>query len=57
VVIKNPNRVCKGVALIKLDGAVLLAGPVALMDDKVTHLVEVTLRAARDAADSVARAA
>jgi cyclic beta-1,2-glucan synthetase len=47
VVVSNPNRVCRGVATIRLDGADLPAGPITLRDDAAPHLVEVTLRAAQ----------
>ena len=42
VVVGNPGRVCRGVRSIRLDGADV-AGPVKLLDDGGTHLVEVTL--------------
>jgi cyclic beta-1,2-glucan synthetase len=57
VVVGNPDRVCRGVAGVRLDGADLAAGPVTLLDDAASHLVEVTLRAAHVAADGVAEAA
>ena len=43
VVVGNPGGVCKGVGSIRLDGADVPAGPVPLLDDGGTHLVEVTL--------------
>ncbi len=43
IVVENPGRACKGVASIRLDGADAAAGPVTLLDDGGTHLVEVTL--------------
>jgi cyclic beta-1,2-glucan synthetase len=42
VVVGNPDKVCRGVGLVRLDGAAS-AGPVPLLDDGRTHLVEVTL--------------
>jgi cyclic beta-1,2-glucan synthetase len=57
VVVGNPDRVCRGVARVRLDGTDLAAGPVTLLDDAATHLVEVTLRAAQVTADGVAEAA
>ena len=53
IVVKNPGRICKGVASVQLDGAGVPAGPVRLLDDGATHLVEVTL----GLADGVAEAA
>jgi cyclic beta-1,2-glucan synthetase len=52
VVVGNPDRVCRGVARVRLDGVDITAGPVTLLDDAATHLVEVTLRAAHDAAEA-----
>jgi len=43
IVVGNPGRICKGVATVRLDGADAAAGPVGLLDDGGTHLVEVTL--------------
>ena len=43
IVVGNPRRVCRGVASVRLDGADVAAGPVRLLDDGATHLVEVTL--------------
>jgi cyclic beta-1,2-glucan synthetase len=43
VVVGNPGGVCKGVGSIRLDGADVPVGPVPLLDDGGTHLVEVTL--------------
>ncbi len=57
VVVGNPDRVCRGVARVRLDGVDIAAAPVTLLDDGATHLVEVTLRAAHDAADAPAQAA
>jgi cyclic beta-1,2-glucan synthetase len=44
VLVGNPDKVCRGVGSIRLDGAGIAAGPVPLLDDGGTHLVEVTLR-------------
>jgi cyclic beta-1,2-glucan synthetase len=57
VVVGNPDRVCRGVARIRLDGTDIAPGPVALLDDAAIHLVEVTLGALQAAADGVAHAA
>ena len=57
VVVGNPHRVCGGVTSVRLDGADISPGPVMLMDDAATHLVEVTLRASQVAARSVEEAA
>jgi cyclic beta-1,2-glucan synthetase len=57
VVVGNPGKVCRGVGSIRLDGADVAVGPVTLLDDAATHLVEVTLRAAHEDADGTARAA
>jgi cyclic beta-1,2-glucan synthetase len=57
VVVGNPDRVCRGVMKVRLDGTDIPSGPVTLVDDAGTHLVEVTLRAAQVAADGVAEAA
>ena len=54
VVVGNPDRVCRGVARVRLDGVDIAAAPVTLLDDGATHLVEVTLRAAHDPADAQA---
>ncbi|WP_456307031.1 GH36-type glycosyl hydrolase domain-containing protein [Lichenicola cladoniae] len=43
VVVSNPDKVCSGVAGMRLDGADADNGPVALRDDGGTHLVEVML--------------
>jgi cyclic beta-1,2-glucan synthetase len=43
VVVRNPGKVCRGVGAMRLDGADMTAGPVTLLDDGNTHLVEVTL--------------
>jgi cyclic beta-1,2-glucan synthetase len=43
VVVGNPDKVCRGVGSIRLDGTDMVAGPVQLLDDGSTHLVEVTL--------------
>ena len=43
VVVGNPNHVCRGVGSIRMDGADLQPGPVALLDDGRTHLIEATL--------------
>jgi cyclic beta-1,2-glucan synthetase len=43
VVVKNPGKLCRGVGSIRLDGANLATGPVPLLDDEGTHLVEITL--------------
>ena len=43
VVVLNPDKVCRGVGSIRLDGAAVPSGPVPLRDDGATHLVEVTL--------------
>ena len=43
VVVGNPGKACRGVGSIRLDGADVAAGPVPLLDDGSTHLVEVTL--------------
>jgi cellobiose phosphorylase len=51
VVVENPDRVCRGVSRLRLDGVDIAAVPVTLLDDAATHLIEVTLRAAHDAAD------
>ena len=52
VVVANPDRVCRGVAQVRLDGIDITTGSVPLLDDAATHLVEVTLRAAHDAAEA-----
>jgi cyclic beta-1,2-glucan synthetase len=57
VVVGNPDRVCRGVATVRLDGTDIAPGPVTLVDDAATHLVEVTLRASPVTADGVAEAA
>ena len=57
IVVANPGKVCRGVASNRLDGTDLAAGPVPLLDDGGTHLVEVTLRAAVPATDNVEQAA
>ncbi len=49
VTVANPRRVCRGVARVRLDGADAGAGPVRLLDDGATHLVEVTLGGESDA--------
>ena len=43
VVVGNPDKVCRGVGSIRLDGADVAVAPVPLVDDGSTHLVEVTL--------------
>ena len=43
IVVGNPDKVCRGVDSVRLDGADMAAGPVPLLDDGRTHLVEVTL--------------
>jgi len=43
IVVSNPGRACRGVASIRLDGADAATGPVRLLDDGGTHLVEVVL--------------
>jgi len=43
VVVGNPDKVCRGVGSIRLDGADLAAGTVPLLDDGSAHLAEVTL--------------
>lgn len=43
VVVKNPGKLCRGVGSIRLDGAAMATGPVPLLDDGGTHLVEITL--------------
>ena len=43
VTVENPGRVCRGVASVRLDGTDVAAGPLTLLDDRGTHLVEVTL--------------
>ena len=43
IVVKNPGKLCGGVGSIRLDGAHLTAGPVPMLDDGGTHLVEITL--------------
>ena len=43
VVVQNPGGVCKGISSIQLDGADVATGPVPLLDDGKTHLVEVSL--------------
>ena len=43
VVVGNPAKVCRGVGSVRLDGADVTVGPVPLLDDGSTHLVEVTL--------------
>jgi hypothetical protein len=45
------------VATVWLDGTDIAPGPVTLVDDAATHLVEVTLRASPVTADGVAEAA
>jgi cyclic beta-1,2-glucan synthetase len=57
VVVGNPDRVCRGVAKLRLDGTDIAPGPVTLVDDGATHLVEVTLRASPVMSDGVAEAA
>lgn len=39
----NPRRVCRGVAMVRLDGTGVAAGPVRLLDDGGTHLAELVL--------------
>ncbi len=53
VVVVNPSQVCRGVVSVRLDGTAVAAGPLGLLDDGATHLVEVTL----GIADVVAEAA
>ena len=53
VVVINPSQICRGVASVRLDGAAVAVGPLGLLDDGATHLVEVTL----GIADGVAEAA
>ena len=43
IVVGNPDRICKGVATVRLDGADTASGLVGLLDDGGKHLVEVTL--------------
>jgi cyclic beta-1,2-glucan synthetase len=43
VVVTNPEKVCRGVGSIRVDGAEAATRRVALLDDGGTHLVEVTL--------------
>jgi cyclic beta-1,2-glucan synthetase len=45
VVVRNPGKLCRGVGSIRLDGAEAATGPVPLLDDGGTHLVEITLKA------------
>lgn len=45
VVVRNPGKLCRGVGSIRLDGAEASTGPVPLLDDGGTHLVEITLEA------------
>jgi len=44
IMVANPGRGSKGVARIRLDGADRPPGPVALVDDGGTHLVEATMK-------------
>lgn len=43
IVAENPGRACKRVASVRLDDADVAAGPLTLLDDGGSHLVEVTL--------------
>jgi len=43
VVVRNQGKLCRGVGSIRLDGAEAATGPVPLLDDGGTHLVEITL--------------
>ncbi len=52
IVVENPHRVCKGVASVRLDGASVAGGPVPLVDDGGTHLVEVALGVAAGVAEA-----
>ena len=43
IIVENPGRVCRGVASIRVDGAEAATGPLTLLDDGGTHLLEVAL--------------
>ena len=43
VVVRNPDKLCRGVGSIRLDGEEVATGPVPLIDDGGKHLVEITL--------------
>jgi cyclic beta-1,2-glucan synthetase len=46
IVVENPDRVCKGVRAVELDGASVEGGAIALVRDRQEHNVRVTLGAA-----------
>jgi cellobiose phosphorylase len=43
ITVRNPARVCEGVAAVTLDGAPVAGGAVPLADDGRRHAVEVTM--------------